>query len=389
MTLQPSIPAGFMPRLAALYVAIFVLGGIQMPFFPLWLKANGLDAQAIGLLLSIPMLVRVIVVPLVTRQADLRDGLRPLLVVCACTSVMGYASLGIAQGPVSILAFFAVASAAYTPVMPLTDAYALRGLPPLGRAYGTVRLWGSGAFIVGGFLAGYAADLLPARDLIWLITAGYAGVALAALALAPLSPLREAGHENGKRKGLLRDPVYLVVLAAASLIQASHAVFYSFSVVAWSAKGLDGVAIAALWALGVVAEIALFAVSGRLPSWITPIRLLLIGATGATLRWAGMALDPPAAVLPWLQLLHALSFAATHLGTLGFIARHTPPAQGATAQGYLAIAVGLAMAVATGISGLLFAAFGSGAYAAMALSAIAGGACALIAKRLSRREAMA
>jgi PPP family 3-phenylpropionic acid transporter len=59
-----------------------------------------------------------------------------------------------------------------------------------------------------------------------------------------------------------------------------------------------------------------------------------------------MAIDPPTLVLPWLQLLHALSFGATHLGALMFLAHHTPAGQAATAQGYLAIAAGAAMAAA-------------------------------------------
>jgi PPP family 3-phenylpropionic acid transporter len=178
------------------------------------------------------------------------------------------------------------------------------------------------------------------------------------------------------------------VVISAGLTQASHAVYYSFSAVAWSAAGLDGKAIAALWGLGVLAEVLLFALSGRLPRSLGPLALLLIGAAGGAIRWAGMAFDPPAAALPWLQLLHGLSFGATHLGALGFVARHAPHGQSATAQGYLAIALGLMMAAMTGVSGLLYAAFGTSAYAAMALAAITGGACALIAQRLRREVAM-
>jgi PPP family 3-phenylpropionic acid transporter len=136
-----------------------------------------------------------------------------------------------------------------------------------------------------------------------------------------------------------------------------------------------------LWGLGVIAEIVLFAYSGRLPAFFQPIVLLMIGSAGATLRWAGMALDTPVAVLPWLQLLHALSFGATHLGALTYLARTTPAGQSATAQGYLAIALGAAMAGAMGLSGVLYAAFGNLAYAAMALAAIVGGACAFVAHR--------
>jgi PPP family 3-phenylpropionic acid transporter len=132
----------------------------------------------------------------------------------------------------------------------------------------------------------------------------------------------------------------------------------------------------------------LFAISGRLPPFFQPSVLLLIGALGAALRWAAMALDPPALVLPWLQLLHAASFAATHLGALGFVARHAPAGQSATAQGYLAIAIGLVSAAATALSGWLYGAYGGRAYAAMVLAAIAGGVCGYVAHRARRVAAI-
>jgi PPP family 3-phenylpropionic acid transporter len=185
-------------------------------------------------------------------------------------------------------------------------------------------------------------------------------------------------------KEFLRNPAFLAVAAAASLIQASHAVYYGFSALDWQAAGLSGGTIAALWALGVVAEIALFAVSGRF--LVRPTVLLLIGAAGATIRWIAMALDPPLALLPFLQCLHALSFGATHLGALAFIARVAPVEIAATAQGYLAVAQGLAMAGAMGLSGVLYARYGAIAYGAMALAAGAGGLCALAGDRLWRRR---
>ncbi len=187
---------------------------------------------------------------------------------------------------------------------------------------------------------------------------------------------------HGRGRTLLRDPAFIAVLAAAGLIQASHAFFYGFSAVQWRAAGFDGTVIAALWGLGVAAEIVLFAMQARLPPFFEPTVLLLVGACGAVLRWVGMALDPPALMLPFLQLLHALSFGATHLGALMFLMRRVPPGQAATAQGYLAITLGLAMAAATAVSGLLYDDFGSRAYLAMALAALAGGACGLIAHRM-------
>ncbi len=358
MRLSSQLQIGFAPRLAALYAGIFVMSGIQLPFFPVWLKAKGLDPQMIGMVLAAPILARLIAVPLVAHTADRRDAVRTAIIATSFLSVAGFALVGLAEGARAILIAYALASLTLTPVMPLAETYALKGLNQRGRAYGPVRLWGSAAFILGTFVAGFAADTIPARDLIWLIAVACLISALTALTLAPLSAAAAPASEPAMpRKPLLRDHAFIAVLAAASLIQASHAVYYSFSALEWRGAGLDGTAIAALWALGVIAEIVLFAVSGRLPPFFQPTVLLMIGAAGGALRWAAMALDPPALALPWLQLLHAASFGATHLGALGFVARHAPAGQGATAQGYLAIAVGVTMAAATGLSGWLYGSF--------------------------------
>ena len=381
---------GFAPRLAALYAAFFVLAGIQMPFFPVWLKAKGLDPASIGLVLAAPMVLRILTIPVTTRAADRHNALRGVLILTCCLTIAGYVLVGLAEGAGFILLAYAIAALAFTPVMPLSETYALKGLGALGRPYGPVRLWGSATFIVGNFAAGYAIDVIPARDLIWMIVAASALIALAALALAPLPQAAVAASEPpGPRRGLLRDPAFIAVLAAASLIQASHAVFYGFSALQWRAEGLDGSTIAALWALGVVAEIVLFALQGRLPPLLQqPTVLLMVGAAGGALRWAAMAFDPPVFALPFLQLLHALSFGATHLGALGYVARNAPAGQGATAQGYLAIALGAVMAAAMGLSGVLVEAFGVRAYAAMALAAVAGGACGYVAQMARRQMAV-
>jgi MFS transporter, PPP family, 3-phenylpropionic acid transporter len=376
---------GFAPRLAALYAGVFIVAGIQLPFFPVWLKAKGLDPQMIGLVLAAPIVARLIAVPLVARVADRGGVLRAAIVTASWLGVGGFVVVGLAAGPYAILITYALAALALTPVMPLAETYALKGLAAPGRAYGPVRLWGSAAYILGTFLAGFAADTIPARHLIWLIAAASLFSALAASTLAPLATAAPAAGAAGvPRKSLLRDPAFLAVVAAASLIQASHSLYYGFSALEWRGAGFDGGTIAALWGLGVIAEIVLFAISGRLPPFFQPSMLLMIGAGGGALRWTMMAFDPPAFVLPWLQLLHALSFGATHLGALGFLARHAPAGQGATAQGYLAVAVGLVAAAATALSGWLYGEFGARAYAAMALAAVAGGVCGYVAHRTRR-----
>lgn len=371
---------GFSTRLALMYSAILAMGGIQLPFFPLWLNAKGLDERAIGLVLAIPMVVRVIAIPVAAVRADRSGALHKVIAACSIAATLGYVAVGFSGGAIAIAVTVTLASLAYTPVMPLTETYALRGLAARGRAYGPVRLWGSAAFIAGSFIAGAAADIVPASELIWLITGFCALMALAAMALEPVVPPQaDDGNAAPPHASLLRNPAFFLAVVAASLIQASHAMYYGFSTLAWTQDGYDGAQIAALWALGVIAEIILFAGSGRLPIFLTPTVLVVLGAAGGLLRWTAMAMDPPAILLPVLQILHGLTFGTTHLGALGLIARLAPPGRAASAQGTFAIVLGLTMAALTSLSGWLFANYGTAGYAAMALAAVAGGACAFAA----------
>jgi len=380
---MPALPAqglSFAPRLAALYVALFIFSGVQLPFFPVWLKAKGIDPSLIGLVVAVPSLVRVFGIPFAAREADRRDAVRQAIMICAAASVGAFVLVGMSAGALAIFLTYALASVFYAPVMPLTESYALKGLSARGRAYGPVRLWGSVSFIAASFITGLAIEAMPAQHLIWIMVAGSVLVALAALALLPIAVQpRQSPVSPPARTNLLRDRGFLAVLAAASLIQASHAVYYGFSALQWRGEGLDGGSIGALWAIGVVAEIVLFAFQGRLS--ISPAGLLMVGALGALLRWGAMMVNPPAALLPFLQILHALSFGATHLGALTYVARHAGEGRAATAQGHLAIALSAVMAIASAVSGPLYAHYGVASYAAMALMAVAGGIAARVAGR--------
>jgi PPP family 3-phenylpropionic acid transporter len=130
--------------------------------------------------------------------------------------------------------------------------------------------------------------------------------------------------------------------------------------------------------------VILFAVSARLQSVLVPTVMIALGAGGAVIRWAAMAFDPSAGALIVLQILHAASFAATHIGAMAFLARAVPKELSATAQGTLATAGGILTASATGLSGLIYAASGSRAYLVMGAMAFVGGACALVAHRIQR-----
>ena len=136
-----------------------------------------------------------------------------------------------------------------------------------------------------------------------------------------------------------------------------------------------------LWALGVTAEILLFAYAARVTQIFGPIALILIGAAGGLLRWMLLMFDPPVAIMVPLQLLHALSFGATHLGTMMYLSQAAPEGRRVTMQGDVATANSVTMAAASALAGVLFGASGSLAYAAMAALCATGFVIALAARR--------
>jgi PPP family 3-phenylpropionic acid transporter len=171
-------------------------------------------------------------------------------------------------------------------------------------------------------------------------------------------------------KPLLRDAGFLAIMFSSALIQSSHVAYYTFASINWQSHGLGGLTIAGLWALGVCAEIVVFAVSPRFS--LPPSLLVVIGGLSAVMRWSITAQEPPLAVLAIAQLGHGLSFGLTQVGVMNLMVRHVPPRQMARGQGYYAATGGLLSAATSIISGAIYARYGESLYYVMAAMAAAG-----------------
>jgi PPP family 3-phenylpropionic acid transporter len=368
----------FAARLALFYGTLFGLGGTQLPFFPVWLRAVGIDAWWIGIITAVPSVTRFTILPLVTGLAERRQSLRGAMIVTAIVTALGFSVVGTQHRPLLVFLTFAVTACVWTPMVPLTDAYALRGVARYGLNYGPLRLWGSAAFIVGALACGLLVDVIAARHLIWAI-AGVAGLGVvASLGLQPLDHPRAAPALLAGAGGLLREPAFLAIIMASALIQGSHAAYYTFSSITWQVSGLGGLTIAGLWALGVLAEIVVFALSPRFT--LSPAVLVVIGGLSALARWLITAQEPPVAVLAVVQLAHGLSYGLTQVGTMGLLVRHVPGHVMARGQGYLAACGGIVASSASILSGAIYAQYGQGVYYVMAAMALSGAVVVWLAR---------
>lgn len=369
---MPSKPVArrFAARLALFYGTLFGLSGTQLPFFPVWLRAIGIDPSWIGIISAVPAVTRFTILPFVTGLAERRQALRGALIVTTALSAAGFALVGLQHAAIAVFLAFVATACVWTPTVPLTDAYALRGVVRYGIDYGPVRLWGSAAFIAGALGCGLLIDVIDPRRLIWIIVGTAALGALASLALKPLETLPPTTARSHRDDRLLRNVAFLLIIAASALIQGSHAAYYIFSAINWQANGLDGLTIAGLWALGVVAEIIVFATSPRYT--LAPSTLVVIGALSAVARWCITAQEPPVLVLAMVQLGHGLSFGLTQVGTMELLLRHVPVHMTARGQGYLTACSGIVGSCASVLSGAIYARYGQGVYYLMAAMAGSG-----------------
>ena len=105
----------FALRAAVFYAASYILLGVHLPFFPVWLQSTGFDAGQVGAILAATALLRIVSVPVATRAADRGFGVRRTIIVFAVATALGFIALGLVSGPVLIVAmavlvgFFALA----------------------------------------------------------------------------------------------------------------------------------------------------------------------------------------------------------------------------------------------------------------------------------------
>ncbi|MDE2330250.1 MAG: MFS transporter [Bradyrhizobium sp.] len=360
----------FAVRLALFYGASFGTLGTHLPFFTVWLKAVGIDALWIGIISAVPAVTRFTTLPVVTGSAEKRYSLRGALIATAFLTTLGFSIVGTQHRTAAVFLAYAATCCVWTPVLPLTDAYALRGVARYGLNYGPLRLWGSAAFVAGALACGLLVDIIAARQLIWVIVAVAVLSATISLTLEPLDRANARTTAVHGAKALLRDKGFLAIILTSALVQGSHAAYYTFASINWQASGLGGLTIAGLWTLGVLAEIVVFALSPRFT--LAPALLVVIGAVSAVARWLISAQEPSLAVLSVVQLAHGLTFGLTQVGTMNLLLRHVPTHLMARGQGYLAACAGIVSGSASIASGVVYGRYGQGVYYVMVAMALAG-----------------
>jgi MFS transporter, PPP family, 3-phenylpropionic acid transporter len=382
----PSSPLGV--RIAAFFGALFLAYGVTVPYFPVWLHARGLDAFQISTITAAPLFLRTLVTPSIGLLADRLGDYRIVILGLATGAFTMILGLGLASGYVPILILGVAFLMMNGTMVPLIETVAVRGVRSDGLDYGRMRLWGSMTFIVANFLGGLAIEAFGGGVALWMIGAAIMLTIAASYALPRASraaPAPARGRIDWRSSGparLLRSRLFVLFLIAIGCIHGAHATFYTFGALYWQSHGLSAAWVGTLWAIGVFAEVMVFAFSAPVVRRFGPLQLIAAGAGASVLRWTAMAFDPPLYILVPLQVLHALTYGATHLGAILFITRAVPHAAMGTAQAfYSTIAAGLLLGVVGLISGALYSAIGGLVFLVPAMVAAVGLVAAILLLR--------
>jgi PPP family 3-phenylpropionic acid transporter len=367
-------------RVAAFLGAYFAANAINA-FMPLWFADRGLSPSAIGQILGVAALLRVLAGPGWGNIADRIGRRRPVLLFAASAA----AGLGIsyvaATGFMPLLLVAAAQGIASSAINPLADSLAL-ALAREGRIeYGPVRAVGSATFMVATAAAGWLLNRMGSWLVPWLLAGGY-GASAVLSALLPEAATPPAAPRAFAGLMLLRNRAFRLAVGCTALIQGAHAAYYGFAALFWRSRGLSDTVIGLLIAEGIIAEILLFARGRRLVEWLGPAGLTACAAGASVLRWTITAFAPPVTVLAVVQLLHAATFAMQHLSAMLLLSRFVPAERAATAQAWhSALGYGAPTGVMMLLSGWLYARYGGLAFLAMAAVA---GAALLLAAPLAR-----
>lgn len=376
-------PAYFAWRAALLFCAPMMVNGIALLYLPAMLHDHGMTDVEIGIIVSIPFLVRMIGMPIGAWLADRVSDRAIVMIGSAAVSLAMAVALLFAQSFWPIVLFYGIQSLFYAPFVPIAEAILVSGVRRWGFDYGFLRLWGSVAFVVATLLGGWLLDLFGGAMVIPAMTFFFGIATLVAIIAPRLGRAQPAAKPVGGVASPRRSPFwqadFLLIIIGAAIVQGSHGLLFGFATNYWIGHGVSGLEISFLWTAGVVAEILLFFLSGRYLANVTSLNLVLFGCGVAVVRWALFPLLDGFWPHLLLQATHAFTFAIIHVGIQRILMNRIGEDRGASAQGFYQFFVSVFNVLTAWSSGFIFQAYGVQGFYAMSILAAMGVACVVAA----------
>lgn len=341
-------------KLSGFYFFYYSIVGTFMPYWSLYLEDQGFNYQEIGLLSSIAILTRFFA-PFIWGWIADKSGKRMLLVRIATwmEACIWFLIFVIPNNFQSIALLMLIFSFFQNAILAQFEGVTLFWLADRRtELYGKVRKWGSIGFIVGVFSIGALLEIIPVSMLPIML------LCIAFLAFLWSFTIKEPSSAPSSQKKLeplwpiLKRPVVASFFIIEFFLLFSHAPFYSFYSNFLKQAEFSTTQIGFLWAVGVIAEIIMFAYANIFLtrfSWRTLVSWCLI-LTG--LRWCIVGLFPTMFFVQFTaQTIHAFSFGLFHMIAMRIIFQNFSIGQQGRGQALYSTMWGLGVASGSILAG--------------------------------------
>ena len=349
----PRLPA---KRLAGFYFFYYATVGAFMPYWAPYLAERGFTPAQMGIAFALMGVTRSFM-PLVWGWwGDHSESRIRLIRWAAFASLLMFLAIPFADGVFWIAALMIAYTLFWHALLPQFEVVALNHLAISGADYSRVRLWGSVGFVVAVLGLGPILDATGMLPLPWLVAGFWVGMVW--LAWRVPDAIVAAPSESSRLSiwTVLRRPEVLALLAVCLCSQLSFAPYYNFFTLFLERHGYSRSFAGFLWALGVIAEIGLFVVMGRVIRKLGARPIMIAALAATTLRWllTATAVDS-LVVLILMQLSHALTFGAYHAVAMHYVQRLFPSSlQGRGQAIYNGVAYGVGGSIGSVSAGYLW-----------------------------------
>ncbi len=306
-------------RLSGFYFFYFATLGGFLPYWSLYLKDSGFNADQIGELSALLVGTKIIAPNLWGWVADHTGKSLRIIRIASFFAALLFAGFLIDRSYIGFAWITIGFSFFWNAALPQFEAVTLFHLKSEPHRYSQIRLWGSVGFIVTVLGIGWLLDKQSISMLPVVIIILLALIWVVALTTPDARALSYETEPVGLMQ-ILKRPEVLAFLVVYLLLQTAHGPYYVFYSIYLKQYHYSTTVTGMLWALGVCAEIVLFVYMRRLLKRYSLRHILLLSIVLAAGRWLMIAWYADQLWLLILaQLLHAATFGAAHAAAIHLV----------------------------------------------------------------------
>ncbi|MGQ2386005.1 MFS transporter [Acinetobacter ursingii] len=348
-------------KLGGFYFCYYAIVGTFMPYWSLYLEDQGFNYQEIGILSSIAIITRFFA-PFIWGWIADKSGKRMRLVRIATwmESCIWFAIFTIPNTFQSIALLMLIFSFFQNAILAQFEGVTLFWLGEhRSKLYGKIRKWGSVGFIVGVFSIGALLEIISIAMLPVLL------LSVAFLAFIWSFTIQEPDSAPRSQTTLepllpiLKRPHIFAFFAIEFILLFSHAPFYSFYSNYLKEADFTTTEIGFLWAVGVIAEIIMFAYAHLFLSRYSLKKLVSLCLIMTSIRWMVAGLFSNSFIAQFAaQTIHAFSFGLFHLIAMRMIFQNFSAGQQGRGQALYSTMWGLGVAFGSILAGHFWKIYG-------------------------------